>query len=89
MNKKSLEENCNIPKNNMKNNNISVEGKKKSIIRKNYYTKYYKRINNVYVVDYRDQNGRFCYRAIYIVPKKITCTGQKYLGSKCKINNIS
>lgn len=72
----------------VKNNNINIEGKKVCYTRKNYYAKYYTRINNVYVVDYRDKQGRLLYRAIYIIPKKIRCEGQKYLGAKSNKNQI-
>lgn len=72
-----------------KGNNISIKGKNKYLIRKNYYRKYYNNINNIYVVDYRNRNGYFCYRAIYIVPKGLIYRGGKYLGCKDEIKQIS
>lgn len=63
------------------NRNISVNGIKKCIVRKNYYSKYYNRINSIYIVDYKDKNGKFCYRGIYIVPRVMKCEGKRYLGS--------
>lgn len=85
MSNNSLQTTCNSTGVSIFNKNISIEGNKKCLTRKYYYKKYYTRVNDIYVVNYVDRNGKFLYKAIYIVPRGIKYDGKKYLGSNSKM----
>lgn len=86
MSNNSLQTTCNSTDIAVFNKNISIEGKKNCLTRKYYYKKYYSRINDIYVVDYVDRNGKFLYKAIYIVPRGMRYQGKKYLGCSSQMN---
>ncbi|MEG2018029.1 MAG: hypothetical protein RR128_06160, partial [Clostridium sp.] len=62
------------------NYQYNVPGHNYNINRNFYYNDYITRYNYIYVTDYKDRHGNFCYRKIIIVPKRRYKVQRQYMG---------
>ena len=65
----------------------NINGKNFDIVRNNYYKDYYTRYNDIYITDFKDENGKLCRRIIDIVPKCTVKNKREYLGSNKQVKN--